>query len=109
MKPFEVKGNVGDAGEYILGSQQTGSHACYLIYGVMMAGEQGREIKPGEGHEELILAVKGDFNVYGHYTGLLQQGKALHLKGEETCWLENDNNSEAVYIISGGHSEKGHH
>ena len=108
MKPFEVMRNVDEGGEYILGSKQTGSHACYLIYGVMMAGEQGREIKPGEGHEEIVLAVKGDLSVDGHFTGLLQQGKAIHLKGEETCWLKNDTNTDAVYIVSGGHSESGH-
>ena len=35
--------------EYVFGSADTGSHACYMIYGTLKPGEKGREIKPGEG------------------------------------------------------------
>ncbi len=109
MEVFEVRGMVGESGEYILGAGQTGSHACYLIYGVMKPGEKGRRLKPGRGHEELLIALKGDLRVTGDREGLLREGQALHLKGEETCWLDNGTDSEALYIIAGGHSEGGHH
>ena len=109
MNVFEVMSEVQTAGEHILGAKQTGSHACYLIYGVMKPREKDRELKPGRGHEEIFLALKGDFLVSGTYEGELRQGKALHLKDEETCMLENITDDEAVYFMAGGHSEGGHH
>ena len=38
MKIFDVRTQVDDSGEYILGVEDTGSHACYLIYGTMKPG-----------------------------------------------------------------------
>jgi len=37
MKIFEVKNNAIDSkrGEFLLGARETGSHACYMIYGVL--------------------------------------------------------------------------
>lgn len=109
MTVFEVKGNVGDSGEYILGAEQTGSHACYVIYGIMKQHEKGRELKPGKGHEEFFLAIKGDFVLTGYTEGVVKEGQAIHLRGDETVWLENASDSEAAYVISGGHSDGGHH
>jgi hypothetical protein len=109
MRIFDVRRQVSDSGEYILGSEQTGSHACYMIYGTMKSGERGRRLKPGRGHEELVLAASGDFMVTGHFTGTIKEGQALHLIGDETCWLQNDTNLQAAYMISGGHSDEGHH
>ncbi len=109
MRVFEVKERLSDSGEYILGASETGSHACYLIYGKMKPREKGRLLKPGKGHEELVLAIKGDFSVSGDFEGVLKEGQAIHLKGEETCYMENISSSESVYIIAGGHSEGGHH
>ena len=45
-------------GEYVLGAEDTGSHACYVIYGILKAGEKGREVKPGKGHEEIITSFQ---------------------------------------------------
>ncbi len=111
LKTFELKRKaaVAEEGEQILGSQDTGSHACYLVYGVMKPRESGRRVKPGSGHEELVLAAQGDFIVTGHYAGALPAGSAFHLAGEETCFLENAGDSEAVYVLAGGHSAGGHH
>ena len=108
MKVFEVAGRIAGTGEHILGFDETGSHACYLIYGVIGAGETGRELKPGRGHEEMVLVVKGDLILTGAATVMLKQGQAIHLKGEETCFAENRTGSEAVYVISGGHADGGH-
>ncbi|KAF0183110.1 MAG: hypothetical protein FD164_839 [Nitrospirae bacterium] len=111
LKVHELKNKAAHAGdgEQILGSQDTGSHACYLVYGVMKARESGRRLKAGSGHEEMVLAVKGDFLVTGHYAGTLSEGSAFHLVGEETCFLENQGDAEAVYVLAGGHSSGGHH
>ena len=109
MKVFDVAGKIMDSGESILGSRDTGSHACYLVYGVLKSGERGRELKPGHGHEELILALRGDLQLTGQHRGTLKQGQAIHLRGEETLSIGNTGDTEAVYVIAGGHSDEGHH
>ncbi|RPJ13130.1 MAG: hypothetical protein EHM30_12085 [Desulfobacteraceae bacterium] len=97
------------AGEYILGLEDTGSHACYMIYGVLKPGEKGRLIKPGTGHEEILLAVKADLELSGAYSGHLEEGKAFHVAGDTAIFLENRGSVEAVYVIAGGHSAGGDH
>ncbi len=109
MKVFKVSSMIEGSGEYILGAEQTGSHACYLIYGRMVAGEKGRVLRPGGGHEEIFLAVRGDFRLSGEKELVVKEGEAVHLKGEETFHAENITDSEAVYVMAGGHSEGGHH
>ena len=96
-------------GEYVFGSADTGSHACYLIYGILKPGEKGRQVKPGRGHEEMILAARGRFVVSGDIEGTLEEGSAFHLSGEQACALENRGETEALYVIAGGHSSHGHH
>ncbi|MDI6802149.1 MAG: hypothetical protein QMD01_08910 [Thermodesulfovibrionales bacterium] len=111
MKIFELKNKAqtSENGEHIVGFEETGSHACYMIYGVLKPGEKGRLVKPGMGHEEIVLAMNGDIEISGHYSGTLTEGSAFHIAGEHECFLENKGNSDAVYIITGGHSEGGHH
>jgi hypothetical protein len=109
MKIFEVISRVGESGETILGAEDTGSHACYLIYGRLRGREKNRRLKPGKGHEEIILAVEGDFRFSGAADGILKQGQAVHLSGEETLFLENLTEQPAVYLLAGGHSDSGHH
>jgi hypothetical protein len=111
MKIYDVFGKIGESGEYILGAGDTGSHACYLIYGVLKPGEKGRKINPGKGHEEIVLAIEGDLQLSGHYTGLLKQGQAVHLQGAQSCYAENPGAVNVRYVVSGGHSgsEQGHH
>lgn len=108
MRLFDIKEKVRDTGEYILGLNDTGSHACYLIYGKILPFEKGRQIKPGQGHEELFMAIKGDFNVTGDFSGIIKEGQAIHLKEEETCYIENLGDSVAIYVIAGGHSKEHH-
>ena len=110
-----VFGDIGTSPIYtltviILGSRETGSHACYLVYGVLNPGEKGRELRPGNGHAEIVLAMTGDLRLTGHHTGTLKQGQALHLTGEESVFVENAGNSPVLYVIAGGHSShKQHH
>ena len=111
MKIFEVKNNAIDSkrGEFLLGFHETGSHACYMIYGILKSKEKARSVKPGPGHEEIVLAMKGDLEVAGFYSGGLKEGCALHLEGNQECFLENRGEAEAVYVIAGGHTETGRH
>ena len=80
-----------------------------MIYGVLRPREKARSVKPGPGHEEIVLAMKGELEVAGSYSGGLKEGCALHLEGNQECFLENRGESDAVYIISGGHSAVGRH
>ena len=111
MKSFQLnnKARNSENNEYIFGFEDTGSHACYMIYGILKSREKGRPVKPGTGHEEIILAVKGDLEVTGYYSGHLKENSAFHIKGDNECFLENPGEEDAVYIIAGGHSESGHH
>ncbi len=111
MKIFEIKNSAkkSDNGEFILGFENTGSHACYMIYGILKPGENNRLISPGKGHEEMVLAVKGNFEITGCYSGALKEGSAFHISGASECFLENKGSTDAIYIIAGGHSESGHH
>ncbi len=96
------------SGEIIIGSELTNSHACYMIYGVLQPEEKERLIKPGKGHEEIVLILKGKVKVTGIWEGILTEGEAFHIVGEESLFFENLSNSETIYIIAGGHSEEGH-
>lgn len=108
MKIFDVASNVPVSGEFILGHDATGSHACYLIYGVLKPEDRGRELKPGKGHEEMLIVVEGEVIVTGESRATLKQGEAIHLRGDETLYAENRSASRAVYVVAGGHSSEGH-
>jgi len=107
MEPINLRSQALSAkdGEYIFGADDTDSHACYMIYGVLKPGEKNRLVKPGGGHEEMVLAVSGDLEVTGAFAGRLPPGCAFHLVGEDSAYLENTGAKEAVYVIAGGHSE----
>ena len=109
VKIFDVRDKISTENkEYILGYKETGSHACYMIYGHLKAGEEKRLIKPGKGHEEIIFAVKGEFIISGDVEGLLKEGSAFHAVGDCECYLTNWGSHTAVYMASGGHSADGH-
>jgi len=108
MKIHDVVGNLIGAGEFILGADATGSHACYLIYGVLKPGEKGRLLKPGAGHEEIVLAMNGDILLHGESMFVLGKGQAIHLQGEESLRAENAGNTDIIYVIAGGHGGGGH-
>jgi hypothetical protein len=111
MKYFDLAAKARNAaeGEAILGFDETGSHACYMLVCVMKPGEKGRRLKPGPGHEEMVLASKGSFSVSGFLSGTLNEGNAVYLIGDQECFLENISGAEAIYVLAGGHTETGHH
>jgi redox-sensitive bicupin YhaK (pirin superfamily) len=110
LKKFSVARLAREAGgEHVLGVKELHTHACYLIYGELAPGEQGRPVKPGSGHEEILVAVSGDLELNGAaISGTLPQGEAVHLREEESCTLSNPGSSPAIYILAGGHSGKPH-
>lgn len=109
MKIIDLKDKAQkNSGEYVFGAEDTGSHACYMIYGILKPGGKDRIIRPGKGHEEMLVALQGELSVSGCHEGKLKSGMAIHLVGEQSCFLENKGASEAVYIVAGGHSEGGH-
>lgn len=110
MKKFPVrKLACENGGEYVLGMKDLGTHACYLIYGELQPGESGREVCPGPGHEEILLAVRGSLRLSGaKLRGELPEGCTVHLRGEDRGTLANPGTTTAVYVIAGGHSKAGH-
>ena len=104
------EGCLKEGGEFILGSRQLETHACYLGYGRLSEGEKGRLIRPGEGHEEIVCVVKGTGLLVGEEgQRRIAEGQAFHIKGENSLRLDNLGSDELVYIIAGGHSGLDHH
>jgi uncharacterized cupin superfamily protein len=99
-----------EGGESILGARVLKTHACYLIYGELAPGEEGRKVSPGFGHEEILMSVLGDIEVTDKDgTTVLREGEAVHVVEEEAMTLANRGADKAVYVLAGGHSGKGHH
>ena len=111
MNSFDLKNEAihSERGESLLGFRETCSHACYMIYGTMKTKEKGRRVKPGAGHEEIVLAAKEDLEVTGFFSGTLKEGLAFLIQGDQECFLENRDESQVVYIVAGGHSEADRH
>lgn len=109
-KVFDLAGRVmREGGETVLGLKDLNTHACYMIYGVLTPGDGPRILKPGAGHEEIILAVSGSIKVLGGgQEKILQPGQAIYMKGEETFEAFAAGPGEARYVAAGGHGEGGH-
>ncbi|MGQ9645414.1 MAG: hypothetical protein ACUVWO_02605 [Thermodesulfobacteriota bacterium] len=90
-KMFDLKNKAAQSEKRksLLGFRDTGSHACYMIYGILKPKEQGRQITPGPGHEEIILAAMGDLEVTGFCSGTLKEGFAFVIQGDQECLVEN--------------------
>ncbi|RJX29227.1 MAG: hypothetical protein C4525_14720 [Desulfarculus sp.] len=103
---FDLVGRaLREGGETVLGLKELGTHACYLIYGVLEPGGEPRVLKPGDGHEEIVLAVSGTIQVQGPEGSLtLQPGQAIYLQGAETWQAIAAGPAEARYVAAGGHS-----
>jgi hypothetical protein len=107
VKSFDlVKLAAAQGGEYVLASKDLNSRACYLVYGLLKAGERDRLIKPGAGYEEILCAVTGSLlmQLSGGEVAL-EQGHAVHIKPADSFYVSNPNNDPVVYIIAGGRSE----
>ena len=99
-----------NGGEYVLGSSELHTHACYFIYGTLKPDEKGKLIKPGKGHEEIVCIMQGEVSLRGDKeTVSVKQGQAFHLKGNEAYFMDNNGQEEVIYVIAGGHSERHSH
>lgn len=109
MMFINLKEHVYREGEFIIGADVTGSHACYLIYGVIRGNEE-REISPGEGHEEILLVIEGNLSfLTENEKTVLTKGQAVYLKGAEKAVIRANEGMTAIYVIAGGHSDASHH
>jgi len=78
---INLKDTIFRPGEYIVGAEQTHSHACYLLYGILNPGED-RTISPNE----------------------VQKGQCFHLNGEGSVDVSNKGPGVVIYVLAGGHS-----
>lgn len=107
-KIFNLKENVYREGEYIIGSSQTGSHACYFLYGILKKGET-KDVSPGKGHEEIFVCIEGAIELTSENESfVLHKGQAIHLVGEERYIMKGEADT-SIYVIAGGHSDASHH
>jgi len=109
MRIINLKDTVSRPGEYVVGAEQTRSHVCYLLYGVLKAHET-RVLSPGHGHEEIFCCMEGAVEVRtGEEEVTVQKGQCFHLKGEESAEISNQGEGVVVYVLAGGHSDQSHH
>lgn len=109
MKIINLKDTVFRLGEYIVGAEQTYSHACYLLYGVLKPGET-RTLAPGHGHEEIFCCLEGEVEAtVGDEKKVVQKGQCFHMKGEDSIGISNRGPGVVVYVLAGGHSGESHH
>jgi hypothetical protein len=110
VKTFDVRGlALSQGGEYVLGMKDLHSDACYLIYGVLGAGEKDRPIKAGKGYEEILCAVDGPLlmrTLRGEVT--LEQGRAVHVEEDDSFTISNPLERPVVYVLAGGRSRPGY-
>ncbi|MDA8408634.1 MAG: hypothetical protein M0T73_17465 [Deltaproteobacteria bacterium] len=96
-------------GEYVLGMKDLHTHACYLIYGTLEPREDSRLVKPGDGHEEILLAVDGRLIIESEKgKTVLEPGHATHVKEEEAFFISNPSEKTVIYVLAGGHSQPHH-
>ncbi len=111
MKIFEIEKLASDqGGEYVLGMKDLHTHACYMVYGVLNPGEIDRLVKPGDGHEEILVPVTGPVHVTAPKADyILEKGNAVHVKGDESFFISNKTDQQIIYVLAGGHSSDHHH
>lgn len=108
MKIINIKDHMFRKGEYIVGEESTGSHACYFLYGALEPGEE-RKMTPGKGHEEIICLMEGTVEIKADDFNLtLNKGQCLHLSGDEHVEFRAMD-GVVIYVIAGGHSEGSSH
>lgn len=107
MKSFNLEGLAcATGGEYVLGYKDLHSHACYLIYGFIEHGDEGRLVRPGTGYEEILCAIGGSLKLQtsrGDIT--LEQGHAIHITEHESFFVSNPGDSQVAYVIAGGRKD----
>ncbi len=108
MKIINLKETIFRPGEYIVGAEQTHSHTCYLLYGVLKP-EEKRTLSPGHGHEEIFCCLEGVIQVAGDgQENKVKKGQCFHMKGEDSFDISNPGENVVLYVLAGGHSGETH-
>lgn len=90
-------------GEYTLGAKDLHSQACYLVYGILEAGELHRPLRPGKGYEEIFCPLDGSVLLQTKSEELLlQSGRAIHLQQNDSLLMSNPSDRAIRYIMAGG-------
>ncbi len=109
MKLINLKENLFREGEYLIGFEQTGTHACYFLYGFLKPEEE-REISAGKGHVEIVCLLEGEIKLFTDNNEIsLAKGNGFVIEDEEKVKVKNISDKIAVYVVSGGHSDLSHH
>ncbi len=88
--------------EFCLGRKQLGGLSVQLRYGRLRPGEVGHRLSPSQDAEEIFFVVSGRLSISIPGTDFtVSDGEAFLLKNETTLVLNNNDKSEAVYIIAG--------
>lgn len=109
MKIINIKETAFREGEYIIGSQQTHSHACYLLYGTLDVG-QSRVMHASHGHAEIFCLMAGSGvakNAGDEYE--LGRGQCFYYEGDDPIEVINTGTETIVYVIAGGHTHDTEH
>jgi hypothetical protein len=111
MRSFDLAGLASSfGGEYVLGTKDLHTDACYMIYGLLTEREAERLIRPGKGREEILCAVDGP--ILMHTKGgevVLKRGNAIHVKEDDSFFISNPSDRPVVYIMAGGASRSHTH
>lgn len=106
MKIFKLPqlAELSENGEYCLGPEELNT-SVYLLYGRLRPNEASRKIAAQAGSEEIICVVKGSIRVRcGKTSFSASSGEAFLLK-DQTFYLDNLGDDEAIYIAAGGKAE----
>jgi len=109
VRPFDLAHLASSSGgEYVLGTKDLLTRACYMIYGILQAAEKDRLVRPGQGHEEILCAVDGPLMMHTERGDtLLERAHAVHVGEHESFHISNPSDQPVVYIMAGGHCRSG--
>lgn len=110
IRLLNVKDTIFREGEYLVGSEMTGSHACYLLYGTIEPSTS-RIMKASPGHAEIFLLIAGSASVQDdNGKQNLSRGQCFYYQDEDSAEVTNTGSESLIYVIAGGHTgSAGHH
>ncbi len=87
--------------EYIVGSEQTGKHSVYLVYGEVPKDEK-REMAP-QGHDEILFLLSGKAELENEdIKTSLEKEQAVFIGPDEAFTFTAQ--SDCKYIVAGTHT-----
>jgi len=106
LKVFDLAARAPrEGGETVLGLKDLHTHACYMLYGILLPGDEPRNLQPGPGHEEIFVVLSGAMEIKGQAeTRLVQAGQAFYLQGDQVLTATAAGPGETRYVAAGGHT-----